>query len=233
MDDWHLRIPSSLLVRTDRTPLQKMVLGYLVFRIGANGSTWRGAKTIGDEMGVSERTIVRVTSELVDIGDISVTVGGGRSRANTYSVNSDILSYFRALNPDKMSDYKAVNPDKLSKKPRQDVRGKGTEKKRNSRRASRKAFVPPTTKQVEEYAEERGDPTFNAHKFVEHYQGRNWIKVNGQPVLDWKATVRTWIAKDNERRAERGEPPMDGYSQFGTHPATEAEIEALQAEGVL
>lgn len=97
---------------------------------------------------------------------------------------------------------------------------------------ARPAFIPPTADEVLAYADNRGDPQFDAEGFVRYYSERDWVKVNGQPVLDWKGTVRTWIDRDNRRRIERGEPPHDGYSQYGTHPATKADIEQLVAQGI-
>jgi hypothetical protein len=98
--------------------------------------------------------------------------------------------------------------------------------------ARRIAFVPPTVEEVRDYADSRGNPIFDGQRFVDYYEERHWIKANGQPVLDWKGTVRAWIDRDNERRRERGEPPLDGFSQYGTHPATEDDIRELVKAGI-
>ena len=47
---------------------------------------------------------------------------------------------------------------------------------------------------------------------------------------------RLCVKRNDERRIERGEPPHDGYSQYGTHPATVEEAEAAfgrQVEGLV
>jgi hypothetical protein len=105
--------------------------------------------------------------------------------------------------------------------------------KREEKKArARPAFVPPAAEEVLAYADTLGDPQFDADYFVQWYTDRGWQHKDGRPVLDWKGTVRTWIHRDNQRRIARGEPPHDGYSQYGCHPATEEDIERLRKAGV-
>ena len=56
----------------------------------------------------------------------------------------------------------------------------------------------PTVQEVADYAAERGDPSFNAERFVDYYESNGW-KVGRNPMRDWKATVRTWMAKDGRK----------------------------------
>lgn len=95
-----------------------------------------------------------------------------------------------------------------------------------------RTFVPPSVDEVAAYADSLGDPDFPAERFVTHYADMGWRHKHGGPMKDWRGTVRTWWRRDNEARVARGEPPHDGYSQFGTHPATEAEVAKLRAQGV-
>ena len=63
-------------------------------------------------------------------------------------------------------------------------------------------FSKPTPEQVSAYASEKGNPDFNAEKFVDYYESNGW-KVGKNPMRDWKAAVRGWIARDggNPRKA--------------------------------
>jgi len=97
----------------------------------------------------------------------------------------------------------------------------------------KKPFKPPTVSQVREYASTLGNPIFPAERFVEHYAALDWHDRYGKPVKCWKGKVRTWHNRENERRIAKGWPPLDGFSQYGTHKATAAEIASLQAEGLL
>jgi hypothetical protein len=83
------------------------------------------------------------------------------------------------------------------------------------------------------YAAQLGEPDFPAERFVTYYGERDWHYKGGKSMKDWGAAVRNWISRDNAERVKRGEPPHDGYSQYGTHPATEEEIRQLQEAGVL
>lgn len=56
----------------------------------------------------------------------------------------------------------------------------------------------PTVQEVADYAAERGDSSFNAERFVDYYESNGW-KVGRNPMKDWKATVRTWMAKDGRK----------------------------------
>lgn len=66
----------------------------------------------------------------------------------------------------------------------------------------RKRFKPPTQQEVAAYASERGHPEFPAQRFVDYHAQQGWKLSNGNPMKDWQATVRNWIARDDERRGE-------------------------------
>lgn len=86
----------------------------------------------------------------------------------------------------------------------------------------------PTFEEVSEYVKERGyemDP----EAFFDYYQETDWHKKNGQPIKDWKASVRTWARREKEFRknATEGngsrpvtEPPK--YKEFGPEPKIDA-----------
>ena len=97
----------------------------------------------------------------------------------------------------------------------------------------KKPFVAPKVEQVREYAASLGNNIFPAERFIEHYARLDWHDKGGKSVKSWKGKVQTWHAHENERRVARGEPPLDGYSQYGTRKATPEDIAMLQAEGVL
>ena len=57
-----------------------------------------------------------------------------------------------------------------------------------------KKFVPPTVLMVAAYCEEKGYPV-DAERFVDYYTANGW-RVGKNPMRDWRATVRTWAAKE-------------------------------------
>ena len=65
--------------------------------------------------------------------------------------------------------------------------------------------------------------------FFDYYSEINWIKKNGQPIVDWKASVRTWARREKEfkKSGQYGngskpaiEPPK--YKEFGPEPKVDA-----------
>lgn len=60
-------------------------------------------------------------------------------------------------------------------------------------------FVPPTVEDVRQYLVEIG-ASFTAERFVAHHENTGWRvgKPPGYPMRDWRATCRTWKARDDE-----------------------------------
>ena len=60
-------------------------------------------------------------------------------------------------------------------------------------------FIKPTVEDIEKYCDEKGIFGFDAQKFIDYYDSNGW-KVGRNPMKDWRATIRTWIRNENERR---------------------------------
>lgn len=64
-----------------------------------------------------------------------------------------------------------------------------------------KRFKPPTVEEVRAYCQERKNG-IDPETFVDHYTANGW-KVGGKsPMKDWKAAVRTWEKRDEQRKAK-------------------------------
>lgn len=71
-------------------------------------------------------------------------------------------------------------------------------------------FVP-TVEQAKEYADSIGYAGFNAEAFVNHYAAKGW-RSGGSPIVDWRAMVRVWRARDGQFTQTRAAPALD-YAQ--------------------
>ena len=63
----------------------------------------------------------------------------------------------------------------------------------------KKAFVPPTLPEVQEYVKERGlmiDPT----AFFDYFTEGKWKDSEGKPVKNWKQKALTWDCSARTRR---------------------------------
>ena len=57
---------------------------------------------------------------------------------------------------------------------------------------------PPTPEEVQAYCDERRNGISGEH-FCDYYAAQGWKLSNGQPMRDWKATVRNWELRARER----------------------------------
>ena len=83
----------------------------------------------------------------------------------------------------------------------------------------------PSFETVKQYVEQMGyeiDPA----AFFDYYQETGWCKKNGQPIKDWKASVRTWARRERQFKSNGNgnkpviEPPK--YKQLSPEPKIDA-----------
>ncbi|MGL4499059.1 MAG: DUF4373 domain-containing protein [Planktothrix sp.] len=72
---------------------------------------------------------------------------------------------------------------------------KESKEKESKEKEIKKAFTPPTIKEVSEYTNERGTG-IDPDGFFDFYQSKGW-RVGAQPMKDWRAAVRTWERRDS------------------------------------
>ena len=70
-------------------------------------------------------------------------------------------------------------------------------------------FAPPTVDDILNYCRETG-VTIDAQRFVDFYASKGW-KVGMTPMTDWRASVRSWAARDRAE-AKKQNPRFD-YQQ--------------------
>ena len=70
-------------------------------------------------------------------------------------------------------------------------------------------FAPPTVDDILSYCRETG-VTIDAQRFVDFYASKGW-KVGMAPMTDWRASVRSWAARDRAE-AKKQNPRFD-YQQ--------------------
>lgn len=95
---------------------------------------------------------------------------------------------------------------------------KDKEKDKGVTARARTRFTPPTVDDVQRYAQEKGYTAFNAEAFVTYYESKGWV-VGRSPMKDWRAAVRGWVSRDNERSIPevkgRGNPATQGFQERG------------------
>lgn len=63
---------------------------------------------------------------------------------------------------------------------------------------TRSKFVPPTIDEVKAYCTERGNG-IDAQRFVDFYTANGWTQGKGKPIKDWRAAVRTWEGREQNK----------------------------------
>ena len=68
-----------------------------------------------------------------------------------------------------------------------------------------KRFIPPTVDEVREYCQERGNRV-DPQRFVDYYSSNGWM-VGKTKMKDWKAAVRTWEQRENNKPQRQANAP--------------------------
>ena len=93
----------------------------------------------------------------------------------------------------KSSNAKAMPSDALAKASREDkIR---EDKSRRKEKDRRKIFSPPSLKEVEDYATEKGKPHL-AKPFYEYFDEGDWKDAKGLKVVSWRQKFLTWCSYD-------------------------------------
>lgn len=73
--------------------------------------------------------------------------------------------------------------------------------KKEKKEAPPRRFTKPTLSEIEDFINEN-NYIVNATKFFDYYESNGW-KVGRNSMKDWKAAVRSWEAKEQERLREK------------------------------
>ena len=125
---------------------------------------------------------------------------------NTFDINCNhMISHVPVIqsNPIRNSySYSESNPISMGEK----EEGVG---EANEPRAKVTRFTPPTVEEVETFCKENMY-TIDAQKFVDYYTSNGWI-VGKTKMKDWKATVRGWERREQEKFAKEQRQPKGGF----------------------
>lgn len=150
---------------------------------------------LGRDMPVSEETALRLFNE----GEDRITV---ISNGSKWFIRPFIEFQYKApleqLNPANkvhasiLSQLIKEGACKPHASPMQGAKDKDKDKDGvDVKKGSLRGNIPPTAKDVQEYAAELGF-VLDGEGFCDYYEARGWKFKGGQPMKNWKATVRTW-----------------------------------------
>lgn len=84
-------------------------------------------------------------------------------------------------------------------------------KPKSGKAISTARFTKPTWEEVAIYFHEQGSQTCqdDATRFIDHYTANGW-KVGKNPMKDWKATIRNWMAGRKQNDKQSGSKAISG-----------------------
>ena len=96
------------------------------------------------------------------------------------------------------------------------------------RKPKRNVFVKPTVDEIAAYCRERNNE-IDPEAFFDKYEGNGWVHKDGNPVKDWKATIRQWERwrKDHPQLGapQNKSSPKSPYKPDGTYDYESGESE--------
>lgn len=166
----------------------------------ANKAGWPDTFTVASSVlglrsGLNASALKRARNKLATDGFIEWKSRGGNLAAQ-YKINSLVVQNYSKIAPQFEPQSEPINKHK--QKQNKEV-PKGTKK-----------FVPPSMIEVADYCVERHNG-INAQSFVDYYTANGWTQGKGKPIKDWKACVRTWENRKNEKSQKERKT---GFSNF-------------------
>ena len=86
---------------------------------------------------------------------------------------------------------------KPTRNPMINEKGEMIKEEKKNLQKEKSAFKKPTVDEVKAYCQERGN-NIDPNAFVDFYSAKGW-RVGNQPMKDWKACVRTWERRDQQK----------------------------------
>lgn len=174
-----------------------------------------GRKQLAKELGMSEKAIRTALNHLKSTNEVTIKT------TNKFSI----------ITIEKWGKYQVEDSQKGQQKGQQNGQqgaSKTTEKGHIQELKKLKNIEggapPPTFEEIQEYVTQMGyemDPA----AFFDYYEETGWLKKNGQPIKDWKASVRTWNRREREfGKYGNGSKPIEPpkYKEFEPEPEIDA-----------
>ena len=157
------------------------------------GSLIIGRKKIAEELGISEQSVRTALEHLKSTNEITI------KSTNKFSI-ATIVNWEK---------YQCWNEESTNKSTSESTNEQPTTNHikeykniRNKEIKNIKSFTPPSLEEVKAYCSERHN-NIDANSFINFYESKGWM-VGKNKMKDWKACVRTWENRRNEKPKQEG-----------------------------
>ncbi len=158
---------------------------------------------------VKRRTEIKIIKEY-----LLISIGNFKGNVNIISIYADKNEKIVSSNSASKGN---ISKDNVSKE-----KGQGS------------IFLHPDIEEVKKYCSEQGF-VIDCEKFVNHYNSVGW-QINGSPLVDWKARVKSWHKEDREKDKSNGmrNVPRGVFNNYDQKIYSKEEIDEIlkrKAEG--
>ena len=99
------------------------------------------------------------------------------------------------------------------------------EQKNEDQKNDTELFIKPTLEEVKAYAAERGRPDFDAEKYIQYNDDRQWKDKKGVQFHDWKKNVDFWISNQDKTFETNIQKSNEGKQSFEKNAEKQPEYE--------
>ena len=175
-----------------------------------------GRKQLAKDLGLSERTIRTALNHLKSTNEITIKT---TNKFSIITIEKWGKYQLQGNTNDQQNDQQAVQ--RPTSKTTKSDHIQELKKLKNIEGVP----PPPTFEEIKEYVTQMGyemDPA----AFFDYYEETGWLKKNGQPIRDWRASVRTWNRREREFQKTDivGKPVIEPpkYKEFEPDPVIDA-----------
>lgn len=197
--NYYAIIPANIRYDENLKDKAKLLYAEITALSDKNGYCFASNRYFAELYNVSPTTISLLIKNLIDNGYIESEIiykEGTKEILNRY-LRIIKEGYLRNLKEGYLKKVKdnntSINITSINKE------------KDNNKLLSKKNFKKPTLEEVEEYCVERNN-NIDAQMFIDFYDSKDWY-VGKNKMKDWKACVRTWEKRQNNK-------PKSGMDKF-------------------
>ena len=189
--NYYAIIPANVRYDLNLKDKAKLLYGEIVALSNQNGECWANNNYFAKLYKVSNETISRLISSLVQQGYLKNKI--------IYKEKTKVIDKRILIPIDKNINTYCQNNQEGIDENIKDNNTSNNKKEINNNKLlfTKKSFKKPTLEEIKEYCQERKN-TIDAEKFMDYYDSNGW-KVGKNSMKDWKACVRTWEKNAKEK----------------------------------
>lgn len=211
----------------------KVLFLHCLLRANWKDGSWKGIaykrgqfitslNTLARETGLSIKMVRTALNHLIMTKEL-VSEGQGKGKGQNRIIT--VLNYDSYQVTGKQEANEGQSSGKLGANKGQQYKNNKEDKNykedKNNKEGKSRAFTAPSIEEISIYCRERNNRV-DPQTFFDFYESKGWM-VGKNKMKDWKAAVRTWEKRDNEKPK-----PKNTALNYSQRQYTEEDIKALE-----